>query len=125
MAKQSLFWPSDEAWAALEPHLPHGMPDNSQVDDRSRPVAFAMTPGNVAESLRNWLKEAKIKPVIPSFAPRRTPYSFDRKAYRRRNLIERLFGRLRNWQRIATRYDKLATNYLSAIVLVSAISSWV
>ena len=62
-----------------------------------------------ADSLRNRLKRAKVKAVIPSSAARRTPYPLDRKAYRRRNVIERLFCKLKNWRRIATRYDRLGT----------------
>lgn len=77
-----------------------------------------------ADSLRQWLEKEKIKAVIPSSAARRTPYPLDRKAYRRRNVIERLFCRLKNWRRIATRYDRLATNYLSAVALVSAVIAW-
>jgi transposase len=49
----------------------------------------------------------------------------DRGAYRRRNVIERLFCKLKNWRRIATRYDKLATNYLAAVALVSIIIAWI
>ncbi|MCH4543953.1 IS5 family transposase [Brucella anthropi] len=120
------------------------------ADDCGRPVAFSLTPGNVADikmaiplltvarptkrlladkaydadSLRQWLEKAKIKAVIPSSATRRTPYPLDRKAYRRRNVIERLFCRLKNWRRIATRYDRLASNYLAAVALVSAVIAW-
>ena len=121
------------------------------ADDRGRPLAFGLTPGNVADikmaipllevarptkrlladkaydadSLRGWLARRKIKAVIPSSAARKTPYPLDRKAYRRRNVIERLFCRLKNWRRIPTRYDRLATNYLAAIALVSAIIVWI
>src|SRR5690606_30741796 len=63
--------------------------------------------------------------VIPSSAARKTPYPLDRKAYRRRNVIERLFCRLKNWRRIATRYDRLASNYLSAIALVATLIAWI
>lgn len=77
-----------------------------------------------ADSLRRWLAKAKIKAVIPSSAARKTPHPLDRKAYRRRNVIERLFCKLKNWRRIATRYDRLASNYLSAIALVAAVTSW-
>jgi transposase len=45
-------------------------------------------------------------------------------AYRRRNLIERLFGRLKNWRRIATRYDRLARNYIAALALVAVTTEW-
>ena len=121
------------------------------ADDRGRPVAFALTPGNVADikmaipmleairptkrlladkaydadSLRDWLRRRKIKAVIPSSAARKKPYPLDRKTCRRRNVIERLFCKLKNWRRIATRYDRLATNYLAALALVSAMIAWI
>lgn len=72
-----------------------------------------------ADSLRGWLSARNIKAVIPSTASRRTPYPLDRHIYRRRNVIERLFGRLKNWRRIATRYDRHAQSYLAAIALVA------
>jgi transposase len=43
----------------------------------------------------------------------------------RRNVIERMFGRLKNWHRIATRYDRLAETYIVAIALVAAVTQWV
>ena len=77
-----------------------------------------------ADSLRNWLKARRIKAVIPSTATRHTPYPLDRRAYRRRNVVERLICRLKNWRRLATRYDRLAANFLSAIALVAAVTEW-
>ena len=76
------------------------------------------------DSLRTWLKTRRIKAVIPSTATRTLPYPLDRAAYRRRNLIERLFGRLKNWRRIATRYDRLASNFLAAVCIAAAVSYW-
>lgn len=78
-----------------------------------------------ADSLRNWLRSRRTTAVIPSSHARRIPYPLDRKAYRRRNVIERLFCRLKNWRRIATRYDRLAQNFLSAIALVAVVSEWI
>ncbi len=78
-----------------------------------------------ADSLRNWLRQRKIKAVIPSTATRRTPYPLDKKAYRGRNVIERLFCKLKNWRRIATRYDRLAQNYLSGLALAAVICEWI
>ncbi len=78
-----------------------------------------------ADHFRSWLRLQKIKAVIPSTATRRTPYPLDRKAYRRRNLIERLFCRLKNWRRIATRYDRLAQNYLSGLALAALFCGWI
>jgi transposase len=77
-----------------------------------------------ADSLRNWLKQRRIKAVIPSTASRRTPYPLDKHIYRRRNVIERLFCRLKNWRRIATRYDRHASNYLAAIALAATVIFW-
>ncbi len=58
------------------------------------------------------------RPPEPSLTP------LDRVAYRRRNLIERLFGRLKNWRRIATRYDRLAQNYIAALALFAVTTEW-
>lgn len=77
-----------------------------------------------ADSLRNWLRQRRIKAIIPSTASRRTPYPLDRRIYRRRNVIERLFCRLKNWRRIATRYDRHASNYLAGIALVAVVAEW-
>jgi transposase len=66
----------------------------------------------------------RIKAVTPSTATRTVPYPLDRAAYRRRNLIERLFGRLKNWRRIATRYDRLARNYIAALAIVAVTTEW-
>jgi transposase len=52
------------------------------------------------------------------------PYKHSRIAYRRRNRIERLIGRIKNWRGVATRYDRLAYNYLAAIALVSCVIAW-
>ena len=50
------------------------------------------------------------------------PCPLDRAACRRRNVIERMFGRLKNWRRIATRHGGLATSSLSALALVAGVS---
>ena len=52
-------------------------------------------------------------------------YPLNRRAYRRRNGIERLFCRLKNWRRIATRYDRLARNYLAGLALAAILSEWI
>ena len=55
---------------------------------------------------------------------RKQPFSFDRKAYKLRHRIENAFGRLKDFRRIATRYDKLARNFLAAVCLAAAIVWW-
>jgi transposase len=63
--------------------------------------------------------------VIPSTTARRAPIPYDAVAYRDRNRIERMWCRLKDWRRIATRYDKLARNFLSAAYLVAVLAYWV
>jgi transposase len=78
-----------------------------------------------ADRLRRWLAKRRITAVIPSTASRYKPYPLNRRAYRRRNGIERLFCRLKNWRRIATRYDRLARNYLAGLALAAIASEWI
>ena len=77
-----------------------------------------------ADRLRLWLHERGIEAVIPGRASRDAAYPLNRTAYKHRNIIERMFGKLKNWRRIATRYDRLAVNYLAAIVLVALATQW-
>jgi transposase len=53
-----------------------------------------------ADRLRTWLQGKGIEAVIPGRAARAVVYPLNRTAYRRRNVIERMFGRLKNWKRI-------------------------
>jgi transposase len=76
-------------------------------------------------ALRRLLAEQKTEAVIPSIARRKPMIPHDAAAYRQRNLIERMFGRLKDFRRIATRYDKLARNFLAAVVLTAAIIWWI
>ena len=55
--------------------------------------------------------------VIPPHPNRRQPWTYDRQRYRGRNVVERLFRRLRRFRRIHTRYDKLDIVFLSFIYL--------
>lgn len=72
-------------------------------------------------ALRNQLKSRGIKTVIPRKSNEKMASDgrsqFDRDAYRNRNVVERCFGRLKEYRRIVTRYDKTARNYLSMVKL--------
>jgi transposase len=57
--------------------------------------------------------------VVPSRSDQPENPDFDREAYRGRNLVERLVGRLKQFRRVATRYDKLAPHYLAFVQLAS------
>lgn len=94
-----LTWLSDAEWVRIEPLLPQGRKGARRVDDRR---------------------------VISGIATRsrKAPIPYDRNAYRARNLVERLWCRLKDWRRIATRYDKLAANYMAGVFLAATIIFW-
>lgn len=77
-----------------------------------------------SDSLRQFLLERGTTPLIPNNPTRKRFHPFDEDAYRIRNLIERMFCRLKDWRRIATRYDKLAANFAAAVALAAAIIWW-
>lgn len=80
--------------------------------------------GYDANSLRQLLEHAGTEAVIPSTTSRTVPIAYDKRAYRQRNRIERMFGRLKDFRRVATRYDKLAANFLSGVLIAAAILWW-
>jgi len=63
------------------------------------------------------INAAGSEPVIPPTKTRLEPHSYDRHAYRERHLVECLFSRLKQFRRIATRYEKLARNFMSMLNL--------
>jgi putative transposase len=76
-------------------------------------------------ALRQWLEDRGTKAVVPNKSNRKQPFSFDRKSYKHRHRIENAFCRLKDFRRIATRYDRLARNFLASICLVAAVVWWV
>jgi len=74
-----------------------------------------------ADAFINILAKRKITPVIPSHPRRATPLPCDFALYCERNLVERFFNKLKHFRAIATRYDKLARNFLAGVHLASAI----
>ena len=94
------------------------------LDKCPAPARLLADKGYDANSLRKRLADAETEAVIPSPASRKTPIPYDADAYRKRNLIERAFCRLKDWRRIATRHDKLAINFESAVALAAIIIWW-
>ncbi len=80
--------------------------------------------GYDANHLRRLIAERGAQAVIPSTTSRKAPIPYDAKAYRDRNLVERLWCRMKDWRRIATRYDKLARNFLSSALIAAAVTYW-
>jgi transposase len=117
------------------------------TDARGRPIRLFVTAGQVSDyigarallnSLTNadwllvdrgydadWFREAlidkKIVPCIPGRKSRDKPVKYDRRRYRKRNRIEIMFGRLKDWRRVATRYDRNPNVFISAIALAAIV----
>ena len=121
------------------------------VDVIGRPFALALTAGNVADlkalplllphlpnatrrliadkgydadALRRELRQRRIVPVIPGRSNRKRKVRLDTCRYRERHMIENAFCRLKDFRRVATRYDKLARNFLSAAALATIVAFW-
>jgi transposase len=119
-------------------------------DGEGRLFRFLLTPGNIADitaayklapmlpsqgcligdagydaqHLRQDLAFRGTATVIPTNPTRKYQWPINRETYKRRNLVERMFNRLKDFRRIATRYDKLARNFASAIALAAIVIWW-
>jgi transposase len=75
--------------------------------------------------LRADLAEHGTMSVIPNRSNRKHPFSFSKRFYKLRWRIEAAFNRLKDFRRIATRYDRLARNYLASVCLAAALVWWI
>jgi len=103
----------------------HDCPPAKRLIQRTRPAKKLL--GDKAydsADLRHWLSERGTRPVVPNRCNRKQPFTFDRKSYKQRHKIENAFCRLKDFRRIATRYDRLARNFLASVCLVAAIVWW-
>ena len=120
------------------------------TDGQGRPLSFLLTPGQAADCkagerlladlpprcivhadraydsnrIRDIIEEQGAVPNIPPKSNRRWKSCFSKTLYKGRNAIERMFCRLKDCRRLATRYDKLAANFLGNIHLAAAIMWW-
>jgi putative transposase len=78
-----------------------------------------------SDDLRQWLDERGTTAVIPNKCNRKNRFAFNKRAYRLRHRIENAFCRLKDFRRIATRYDRLARNFLASVCLIAAIVWWI
>jgi transposase len=116
------------------------------VDEQGLPVRLALTPGQasdkavapglleglpavtvvIADRGYDWqhlvdlVRQRGGHAHIPTQRDRKVQRSVDPNLYRQRNLVERFFCKLKHFRRIATRYDKLARNFLAAVAIASA-----
>lgn len=119
-------------------------------DEKGRPVVLLLTPGNVhdckvaqrcieamppsaelvadkgydSKPLREWLAERGTEAVIPPRKNRTIQYGYDKAIYKQRNVIERMFCRIKDWRRIATRFDRNLKNFMGAVALAAAVIWW-
>lgn len=84
-------------------------------------MRFIADKGYDSDALTAWIQAKDAECVIPPRKNRKNPRPYDRQAYRSRNLIERLFNKLKQFRRIATRYDKTAVSFLGFVHLAAAL----
>lgn len=77
--------------------------------------------GYDADWFRDALLARGITPCIPPKKNRKTPAFYDKNLYKQRHKIEIMFGRIKDWRRIAMRYDRCAHTFFSAICLAASI----
>ncbi len=80
--------------------------------------------GYDADQLRCLARQVGAVPVIPGRRNRKRTIRYDKQRYRARHLIENAFCRLKDFRRVATRYDKLAANFLSGVAFATALAFW-
>jgi putative transposase len=98
--------------AADSPHLPGliaGVETTAVLADK----------GYDADSNREAIRDQGAEPCIPPRRNRVTPVEYDRHLYKERNGVERFFGRVKQYRRVATRYDKKARNFLGFVWLAA------
>ena len=91
--------------------------------ENRRPKGLLADRGYDTDSIRRHLKTNKIEAVIPARIHRREPIAHNAGIYRMRNRIERCFGKLKSWRRIATRFDR-NDEYYMAFLHIAASMIW-
>jgi putative transposase len=98
--------------AADSPHLP-GLIAGVKAD------AVLADKGYDSDANRAAIRKLGAEPCIPSRKNRKEPIAYDRHLYGARNMVERFFGRIKQYRRVATRFDKRARNYLGFVWLAT------
>ena len=80
--------------------------------------------GYDSDKFREGLRNLGIEPCIPPTKNRKAPLVYDKVLYRQRHRIENAFGRLKDWRRVATRYDRCAHAFFSAIRIAAIVTFW-
>ena len=117
-------------------------------DEAGRPVLLHLTAGQVSDHkgarallpalpqagaliadrgydsawFRQELSGRGITPCIPSQKNRKRPFDYDKNLYRQRHKVENMFAKLKDWRRVATRYDRCAHTFFSAICIAATVA---
>jgi transposase len=80
--------------------------------------------GYDSDWFRQALIERGITPCIPPRSNRKVQYDYDKTLYKQRHKIENVFARIKDWRRVATRYDRCAHTFMSAISIAATCCYW-
>ncbi len=105
----------------LTPGQDHDLTCAEPLLENADPRALIGDKAYDADSLLDTLAQREITAVIPPKANRKVQRECDYALYCERNLVERFFNKLKHFRAIATRYDKLARNFLAGVQLAAAI----
>jgi len=91
------------------------------IDDLPAAKQLLADRGYDADWFRDALMDKGIEPCIPPRKNRKIQIEYDKILYKQRHKIENMFGKLKDWRRIATRYDRCAHTFFSAICIAAAV----
>jgi len=92
---------------------------------RARDARYVLADkGYDADALRRSLRQAGTVPVIPGRSNRKRQIVYDKTRYRERHRVENAFCRIKDFRRVATRYDKLAANFVSGVAIAMLVAFW-
>ena len=98
--------------------------DSASERSLTQEQPFLADRGNDAGWFRVALKDKGIRPCIPGRRSRGKPIKHDKGRSKRRNRIEIMLGRLKDWRRVATRYDRCPKVFLSAVAIAATVMFW-
>ena len=81
--------------------------------------------GYDSDEFRNALIKRGILPCIPHRSNRKTKHNYDRELYKKRHKTPNMFGKLKDWRRIHTRYDRCAHTFFSSICIAATVLFWI
>ena len=94
------------------------------LKDLPRAKALLGDKGYDSDKIRAMLADLDITPCIPPKKNRKTTIEYCKSLYKKRHKVENLFAKLKDWRRIATRYDRCAHTFRSAIYLAATVIFW-